>query len=100
MNRKQLIKEIAERNNFTQEEVKIIFDDTFEIIKEKLFFGMNVAIRDFAYFKIKESPSREFFVPSKRKKVRKPKRFNISVTMSEKFIKKVQSKTIYDGNKV
>jgi integration host factor subunit beta len=54
MNKSELIKTLAERENLSMEDASLIVNTFFDSIKEALKQGRRVEIRGFGSFKIKE----------------------------------------------
>ena len=72
MNKKQFIKAMAEKANFTQKDASIAFEAMAETIAETLRAGEKISIDGFGTFEMKERAAREGINPRTKEKVSIP----------------------------
>jgi nucleoid DNA-binding protein len=95
MNQIEIAKEVAKKTDFTTQEVSHLMTVIFETVKDKLYFGYDVAFKGFASFKNHELPERTLNNIHTGEDFVLPKRYTIRAKMSPDFLKKVKSKKVY-----
>lgn len=95
MDKRTLIKKVAEKTGSTQADSRTIINSFIDSINEALFFGMDVKISEFANFELKVSPRQEKRNPRTGEKVIVDKHYRCKVSISKTLKDKLKTKTVY-----
>lgn len=87
MNKGQLIIQIAERSDISMVEAEEVLNNTIHIIKNQLFRGKEVKIKDFGTFKLKIAKARVYNNPQTGKLLKRPATKRLRFLASEKLVK-------------
>lgn len=94
MNKGQLIVQIAEWSDITLVEAEEVLNNTINIIKNQLFRGHEVKIKDFGTFKVRTHKPRKFHNPKTLKSMKLPATKRLKFLTSEKFVKSLNGKRL------
>lgn len=86
MNKKQFIDELKKRVNMPRNIVENNFDVTLSLLKEVLFKGEKIKIKNFGIFYFKQIKERLFFNPQKNSTMLCPPRKVIVFKCSKKLL--------------
>jgi DNA-binding protein HU-beta len=95
MDKRTLIKKVAEQTGFTQSDTRTIINSFISNVNEALFFGMDVKISEFANFELKVSPEQNKRNPRTGEQVIVPKHYRCKVSISKTLKDKLKTKTVY-----
>jgi DNA-binding protein HU-beta len=95
MNKQDLIKKVSTLTGYSEEIVKNIINETIDSIKDNLYFGIDVHIMGFLSLVLVKKKASILRNPKTGEKVMKPKRYDVKITLSRIFRKKIESKTVY-----
>lgn len=95
MNKTELIKSVSKSTKVDEATVRIVFNGIIDTIKESLWIGINVIIKDFISFKleIREEAKKRNFKTNEALIV--PKHFRVKVELPKVFKDKMKTKNIY-----
>ena len=95
MNKGQLIVQIAEWSDISMVEAEEVLNNTIHIIKNQLFRGKEVKIKDFGTFKLKFAKARIYNNPQNNGKiVKRPATKRLRFLASEKLVKALNGKRL------
>ena len=95
MNKTELIKAVAKNSGENEILVRKILNVLFDTIKESLWYGLDVKIKDFLHFTLhvkKESLKRHFRA---KEPILVPKHYYVKVTLPKNFKDKIKTKTVH-----
>jgi DNA-binding protein HU-beta len=95
MDKRTLIKKVAEDTGFTQDESRKVINSFIHQINEAVFFGMQVKINEFANFEIKVSPEQIKRNPKTGEQIKVAKHYRCKITPSKTLKDRLKSKTVY-----
>lgn len=95
MNKTELIKSVSKSTKIEEATVRIIFNSIIDTIKETLWIGMNVKIKDFLNFTLhikNESKKRNF---NTNTLFTMPKHYWVKVSLPQVFKDRIKKKNVY-----
>ena len=95
MIKKDLIKLVSKDTGLSVKDCNTVLNSLSKIIKDRLFFGVDVTIGNFLTFKIhrmKERPGRN---PNTGESIIIPPKYKVKVSMPRSFNDKMASKTVH-----
>lgn len=93
--KEDLVKDVSKKTGLTQQQTRDTIDAVFETIKDKLFFGLDVHLKNFINFTLVVQKAHTRVNPQTGKDIKVPKRYRVKMVLSKKFTDKVYSKTVY-----
>lgn len=95
MNKSELIKEVSLSSNIDEGTVRKVLNVTFEMIHNKLLYGINIKVKGFMNFILEVKKERTFFNIQKGENDVIPKRYSVKAVFPRTFIEKLYKKTVY-----
>lgn len=97
MTKKKLIQHIATKTDLDYSQVQQVLDLAFERILNRLKFGENVKMHEFASFKIETTKkSKKYNFQTKENEI-VPPHYRVKVEFPRPFQEFIRNKTCYDG---
>jgi len=93
MNKTELIKSISKSTEVDEDTTRKVINGMVDTIKEALWIGNNVAIKDFIHFKLEVK--REMTISNFGNPIVIPKHFVVKITIPGNFKNKIKSKIVH-----
>lgn len=95
MNKTELIKAVVKHSGENEVAVRTILNSIIDVIKDSLWYGMDIKIKDFISFSLlkREDAYKTHF--HKKEKVFVPKHYTVRVVLSKVFKNKIKTKTVH-----
>lgn len=95
MNKTEVIERVAKNTGFTVKDTRIIVNDFIFTIKDRLFYGVEIKLKDFVTFSPVKSKQTKRTNPQTGEIIDVPKKYRIKTIWSRLFTDKIKSKTVH-----
>lgn len=96
MNRTEVIRRVAKKNDIFQYDIEPIVNSTFDVLKEMLLESNSIYIHDFGKFELKVIPAKTIKHPVTQEPVALKKHYGVSFTALPKFKEQLQKMPMPD----
>jgi nucleoid DNA-binding protein len=95
MNKTDLIKRVSKDTDVPEKETRLVINSMIDNIKDRLFYGVEIKLKDFLTFKLEKSKQTKRVNPQTKEQIIVPKKYRIKTVWSRLFVDKIQSKTVH-----
>ncbi len=95
MNKTELIKTVSKQTGITEKDTRTVINNMIEVIRESLFFGINVKIQDFANFTLEVWKEKKGSNPRTGERFIIPKRYMVKTLLAKSITDRIKEKPVY-----
>lgn len=95
MNLQNLIKEVSEDTEMTQQDVRKVLNSFFKVFENNLIRGLDIKIKDFASFKLVKQGERKLMNVHTREPLNLPVKYRVKTIWGKTIKERLSKKPIY-----
>lgn len=95
MKKTDLIKEVSKSTDVDEATVRKVFNSIVDTIKDSLFYGVDIRIKDFISFTLERRAESKRRNPQNQEPFIVPAHYKVKVTLSRLFNEKIRTKKVY-----